>query len=67
MRSAKLFLEYCFSGSDQEQEAMLITLGELVKDSLLEYGKCEIDIETMKLIIDEQGFHDWVECRREMI
>jgi hypothetical protein len=42
------FLDWYFSGSDQEKEQILISLGEWAKDMLMESKKCIIDIQALK-------------------
>ena len=59
--NTKLFLDYYFSGSDQEQEDTIITLGEFVKDQLLKNGTATIDVQQLEEGVDMNDFYDWVE------
>ena len=43
------FLTWYFSGSDQEQEAVLLSLGQRVKDDLLEKKEFFINEETLAM------------------
>ena len=45
----KDFLVWYFSGSDQEQEAVLLSLGQRVKDDLLEKGEFFINEDTLAM------------------
>lgn len=41
------FLNWYFSGSDQEQESTLIAIGQRVQDELLNYGDSNISVEDL--------------------
>jgi hypothetical protein len=41
------FLTWYFSGSDQEQREILISLGQRVKESLVENNESFINVETL--------------------
>jgi len=64
--NTELFLDYYFSGSDQEQEAMLIALGEIVKEQLYETGTAKVDVQTLMEGADPHDFYDWVDQQRLM-
>ena len=62
--STELFLDYYFSGSDQEQESMLIALGLIVREQLYETGKAIVDVQMLEEGVDPQDFDDWVEQQK---
>lgn len=43
------FLNWFFSGSDQEQKEILISLGQRVRDSLMENDESFINVETLMM------------------
>lgn len=64
--NTELFLDYYFSGSDQEQEAMLIALGEIVREQLYETGKAFVSVQMLEEGADINDFYDWVDQQRLM-
>jgi hypothetical protein len=65
MSNRELFLSYYFSGSDQEQEATLIALGEMVKEQLFENGTASIDAQQLEEGADSNDFYEWVDNQRK--
>ena len=65
MSNRELFLDYYFSGSDQEQEATLIALGEMVKEQLFELGTATIEAERLEDSADSNDFYEWVDNQRK--
>ena len=54
------FLNWYFSGSDQEQREILISLGKRVKESLMENDEFCINLDTLMMesgdtYLDEKG------------
>lgn len=43
------FLTWYFSGSDQEKQAVLISLGQRIKDDLLEKGEFFLNVDTLAM------------------
>ena len=59
MGDRQLFLDYFFSGSDQEQEDTLLTLGVMIAKQLYEKGTAKIDVQTLEEGVDMDDFEDW--------
>ncbi len=54
------FLAWYFNGSDQEKKEILISLGQRVKDSLMENDESFINVETImmesgEIYLEEKG------------
>jgi hypothetical protein len=65
MGDKQLFLDYFFSGSDQEQEDTLLTLGVMIAKQLYEKGTAKIDVQTLEEGVDMDDFEDW--CTNQAI
>lgn len=65
MGDRQLFLDYYFSGSDQEQEDTLLTLGIMIAKQLYEKGTAKIDMQTLEEGVDMDDFEDW--CTNQAI
>lgn len=64
--NTELFLDYYFSGSDQELNDILMTLGEMVREQLYKTGTAKIDVQQLQEGADPHDFYDWVDQQRLM-
>ena len=64
--NTELFLDYYFSGSDQELNDILMTLGEIVREQLYQTGTAKVDVQTLMEGADPHDFYDWVDQQRLM-
>jgi len=61
MEDRNTFLDWYFGGSDQEQEATMISLAEYVIAQLREKGTAELSVNTLVEGSDIELFREWLE------
>lgn len=60
MKDKDLFLDWYFGGSDQEQEATMISLAEYVIAQLRETGTAKLSVDTLVEESEIELFKEWL-------
>jgi hypothetical protein len=60
MKDKDLFLDWYFGGSDQEQEATMISLAEYVIAQLRENGTAKLSVDTLVEESEIELFKEWL-------